>query len=116
MRDLFAKQGTLLKKIGVSQVLANVSDDFHARYAAIFTITLHRNAEICGERVRNAFYKRYPDEEPHHPNAWSALFRSNKQRAIEAGQMTHPIRHEKSTRPSSHASNKPIYKSLVYKK
>ena len=112
---LIQSQGDFLKQQGISDVLANTPDGFRDLYAVVFQYVLHQQSEICGESVRKEFNNRFPGLEPHHHNAWSALFRANKKRAIETNQLEEAHRYSKSLRPSSHSSTKPIYRSLVCK-
>lgn len=110
---MIESQADFLKMQGIGSVLSNTPDDFKIRYAMVFQFVLHKSEEICGESVRKEFNKRFPGLEPHHFNCWSALFRANKNRAIEGKQLEEAHRYDKSIRPSSHAATKPIYRSLV---
>ena len=104
--DLVA--GVAAKRAGMEQVLNNAGEPWQDRAMSLMRQFVRVRREFIGEEFRLFAVERGLPE-PHHPNAWSALWR-----AVAAGGLA---RITDRTRPMqvvrSHGRRSPVWQSLV---
>lgn len=102
--------GDTLRDGGMSRVLDNVDPVWARRYVEHAANVLVRNRFVTGEDIR-LYCKQQQLNEPHHPNAWSAMFNSLAKRDW----LTPTNEWTKPSDPTSHSRQIRFWRSQIYR-
>lgn len=104
--------GEALKQMGMRDVLAGTSKEWRQHYLHVAVNFLARNVFVTGEDIRLAC-ERDGLAQPHHPNAWGAMFSSLSRGGREWIRLTNEWANM--TDPKSHARCNRFWRSNIYR-